>query len=68
MMGNRLLYKIECFHVHGAPETERLKVTALNPLHPTACSPLQKVVFHIMAQSLLEEGFALQLGRSERIH
>jgi hypothetical protein len=28
-MGNRRLYKIECLHVLGMPESERLKVTAL---------------------------------------
>jgi hypothetical protein len=38
-MGNRHLYKIECLHTLGTPESERLKVTALNLFHPTA-SPL----------------------------
>jgi hypothetical protein len=38
-MGNRRLYKIECIHTLGTPESERLKVTALNLFHPTA-SPL----------------------------
>jgi hypothetical protein len=45
MMGNRLLYKIECFHVFGMHESERLKVTALNLFHPTASPPFQKVSF-----------------------
>jgi len=30
MMGNCHLYKIKCFHMLGTPESERLKVTALN--------------------------------------
>jgi hypothetical protein len=30
IMASRRLYKIECFHTLGAPESERLKVTALN--------------------------------------
>jgi hypothetical protein len=29
-MGNPRLYKVECFHMFGVPESERLKVTALN--------------------------------------
>jgi hypothetical protein len=29
-MGNRRLYKAECFHMVGVSESERLKVTALN--------------------------------------
>jgi hypothetical protein len=29
-MGNRRLHKIERFHTLGTPESERLKVTALN--------------------------------------
>jgi hypothetical protein len=30
IMGNCHLSKIECFHMPGTPESERLKVTALN--------------------------------------
>jgi hypothetical protein len=30
IMGNRPLYQIECLHTLGTPESERLKVTALN--------------------------------------
>jgi hypothetical protein len=50
-MGNRRLYKIECLHTLGTPESERLKVTALNLFHPTASPPFQKVgFFHLAAQ------------------
>ena len=35
-MGNCRLYKAESFHMLGMPESERLKVTALNLFHPTA--------------------------------
>jgi hypothetical protein len=38
-MGNRGLYKNECFHMLGSSESERLKVTALNLFRPTASSP-----------------------------
>jgi len=57
IMGNRHLYKIECLHALGAPESERLKVTALNLFHPTA-SPLFQIVgfFHIAKQSPRGEG------------
>ena len=53
-MGNRRLYKIECLHTLGTPESERLKVTALNLFHPTASPLFQKVgFFHIATQSLV---------------
>ena len=29
-MGNRRLYKIECLHTLGTPDSKRVKVTALN--------------------------------------
>ncbi len=52
-MGNRRLYKIECFHKLGTLESERLKVTALNLFHPTT-SPLSKEsVFSVLRHSLL---------------
>ena len=51
-MGNCHLYKIECFHTLGKPESERLKVTALNLFHPTASPPSQKVGFFILRHSL----------------
>jgi hypothetical protein len=38
------LYKIEYFHMLGTPESERLKVTALNLFHPTASPPFKKSV------------------------
>jgi hypothetical protein len=51
-MGNRHLYKIECFYTLGTPESERLKVTALNLLHPTASPLFQNIgFFHIATQS-----------------
>jgi hypothetical protein len=42
-MGNRRLYKIECLHMLGTRESDRLKVTALNLFYPTASPPFQKV-------------------------
>jgi hypothetical protein len=50
-MGNRRLNKIECLHTLGTPESERLKVTALNLFHPTASPLLSKSRFsHIKKQ------------------
>jgi hypothetical protein len=59
-MGDRRLYKIECFHMLGALESERLKVTALSlsenahlaavsrlSAHPTASPLFQEVGFFI---------------------
>jgi hypothetical protein len=56
-MGDRRLIKIECFHMVGTPESERLKVTALNlsenahlaaasrlSAHPTAPPPFKKSI------------------------
>ena len=60
-MGNRRLYKIECFHPLGTSESERLKVTAINLCHPTASSLLQKVHFLILRHSL--EGVGVRKGR-----
>ncbi len=51
-MGDRRLYKIECFHMLGMTESERLKVTALNLFHPTAPLPFQEVGFFILRHSL----------------
>jgi hypothetical protein len=52
-MGNRRLQNIECIHTLGMPESQRLKVTALNLFHPTASPLFEKVsFFHIMTQSL----------------
>ncbi len=57
MMGDHRLYKIERFHTPGTPESERLKVTALNLFHPTA-SPrfAKKRFFHIVTRPLRGEG------------
>ena len=56
-MENRRLYEIECLHMLGTPESERLKVTALNLFHPTASPPFPKnPFFHIATQSLAGEG------------
>ncbi len=52
-MGNCHLYKIECLNMLGTPESERLKVAALNLFHPTASPPFQKVAFFVLRHSLL---------------
>ncbi len=44
-MGNRRLYKIESLHMLGTPESERLKVTALNLFNPTVSLPFKKWLF-----------------------
>ena len=50
-MGNRRLYKIECLHMLGTLDSERIKVAALNLFHPTVSPPFQKVgFFHIVTQ------------------
>jgi hypothetical protein len=54
-MGDGRLYKIECLHMLGTPESERLKVTALNLFHPTA-PPFQEVGFFILRHSLIQRG------------
>jgi hypothetical protein len=51
-MGNRRVYNTKCIHMLGAPESERLKVTALNLFHPTASPPVQRVGFFILRYSL----------------
>jgi len=56
MMGNRRLYKIECDHMLGTLESERLKVTTLNLFHLTAPPPFQKVGFFILQHSLWGRG------------
>jgi hypothetical protein len=47
-MGNHRFYKIKCFHMFGALESERLKVAALNLFHLTASPSLQKFGFFIL--------------------
>ena len=44
----------------GTPESEHLKVTALNLFHPTASPPLQNVSFFIVTQPL--DGGGLRRG------
>ncbi len=54
-MENRCLYKIEFFHTLGTPQSEQLKVTALNLFYPTA-SPLFYIVgLFILRHSLKGE-------------
>jgi hypothetical protein len=56
-MGNCHSYKIELFHTLGTPESERIKVTALNLFPPTASPPFQNVgFFNTMTQPLEGEG------------
>ena len=44
-MGNHRFYKIECLHMLGTFEYERLKVTALNLFHPAVSPLFEKLVF-----------------------
>ena len=65
-MGNRRLYIIECIHALDMPESERLKVTALNLFHPTASPPFEEVgLFPIATQPLRGEGW--DEGDDERV-
>ena len=50
-MGNRRLYKIACLHTLGTPESERLKVTALNLFHPTTSPLSEKSVLFLLRHS-----------------
>jgi hypothetical protein len=59
-MGNRRLYEIECLHRLGRPESERLKVTALNLFHPTASFLSQKLFFSYC--DTVSEGGAVARG------
>jgi hypothetical protein len=62
-MGNRRLYKIECFDKLGTLESERLKVTALNLFHPPT-SLSKESVFSVLRHSLLRRrGACLLVGR-----
>ncbi len=55
-MGTHLLCEVKQFYRFGMPEAyERLKVTALNLLHPTA-SPFLKNAFLILRQPRWGEG------------
>jgi len=44
-MGNRRFHRIEYFQTLDTPESERLKVTALNLFHPTPLPSSKKSVF-----------------------
>jgi hypothetical protein len=56
-MENRGLYEIECVHMLGKAEVERLKVTALNLFHLTASLPFsESQFFHITTQPLRGAG------------
>jgi hypothetical protein len=56
VMENHRLYNTKCIHMLGTPESERLKVTALNLFHPTASPPFQRVGFFILRHSLMGAG------------
>ena len=61
-MGNRRLHYAERIHMLGTPESERLKVTALNLFHPTVSPPFQRVdFFHIVTQPLKGRGGVLMV-------
>jgi hypothetical protein len=49
-MGNRPLCKIVRIHTLGTPESEGLRVTALNLYHPTTSPLLQNVSSLIVTQ------------------
>jgi len=56
-MGNHRLYKIECIHLLGMPEFERLKVYRPESFPPDRPSPFPKsCLFDIMTQPLEGEG------------
>jgi hypothetical protein len=55
-MGNRPLCKIIRIHMLGTPESEELRVTALNPFYPAASPLLQNVSFLIVTQPPKERG------------
>ena len=56
VMGNRRLYNTKCIHMLGTPESELLKVAALNLFHPTASPPFQRVFFIFRHSLLTGEG------------
>ena len=59
-MGNRRLYKAECIHTLGTPESERLKVAALNLFNPTT-PPLSKELVSLNCDTT-------SVGREEIAH
>jgi hypothetical protein len=61
--GNRRLYQAECIHVLVTPESERLKITALSLLHPTASPPFPRGWFlHIATQPHGEDGRGIRIS------
>jgi hypothetical protein len=66
-MGNRRSYKIERLHTLGTADSELLKVTALNLLHPTASPPFQKFGFFLLRHGLLKGGRSVRLATEVRV-
>jgi hypothetical protein len=64
-MGNRRSYKAECIHTLGTPESEHLKVAALNLFRPTAFPLLQELVSCYCA-TVSKEGESFLLQREKR--
>jgi hypothetical protein len=75
IVGLRPLYKIECFHMLGTPESETAKGTALNfwenahlaaasrlSAHPTASPPLKKSVSSYCDTVSTREGYLRQFA------
>jgi len=54
-MVNRRLYKVECIHGLGTPDSEPLRVSALNLFHPTAL-PFRKSWFFLIVTQSRGEG------------
>ena len=54
-MRNRRLHKIERFHMPTTPESERLKVTALNLFHPTTSPLVGKTTLTLCHQRLCHD-------------
>jgi hypothetical protein len=54
-MGNHRWFKIECLHRVSDPESKRVKVAALNFLHPTASPLFLKPSFFIFRHRLIGE-------------
>jgi hypothetical protein len=55
IMGNYRLYKTEYLHSLGTPESEQLKVTALNLFHPTTPPSFKKSNSLILRYGLWRE-------------
>jgi hypothetical protein len=66
-MGNRRLHKAKRIHMLGTPESERLKVAALNLFHPTTFPLFERIGFFHIALLLRKgkdtiEGISTILG------